>query len=76
MDTEGSFVCQCHAGYSLAMDERTCVDVDECIGRQHGCEQICTNEQGDWINIQKMFYTILSSVISMNTKLYLYFKRR
>ncbi|XP_037938996.1 fibrillin-2 [Teleopsis dalmanni] len=30
VNTEGSFECSCPAGYELAEDEKTCIDINEC----------------------------------------------
>jgi hypothetical protein len=47
-NTPGSYACQCKVGYALAMDLRTCVDVNECALANGGCEQTCTNEPGTY----------------------------
>lgn len=44
MPDYGHFYCECADGYMLAPDERTCLDVDECLGSP--CEQICVNALG------------------------------
>ncbi|CAI5677455.1 unnamed protein product [Oreochromis niloticus] len=44
MPDYGQFYCECADGYMLAPDERTCLDVDECLGSP--CEQICVNALG------------------------------
>lgn len=44
MAAGGHVYCECADGYTLAPDERTCLDVDECLGGP--CEQICVNTVG------------------------------
>ncbi|KAM9325336.1 hemicentin-2 [Gastrophryne carolinensis] len=46
----GSFFCSCPAGYSLAMDNRNCRDVDECKLGTHQClsGQECVNMPGTY----------------------------
>ncbi|XP_031583052.1 CD248 molecule, endosialin a [Oreochromis aureus] len=44
MPDYGHFYCECADGYTLAPDERTCLDVDECLGSP--CKQICVNAPG------------------------------
>ncbi|XP_075161744.1 uncharacterized protein LOC142234478 isoform X2 [Haematobia irritans] len=57
VNTEGSFECTCPAGYDLAEDERTCVDIDECSivaeEEEYGaaykiCSHYCENTQGSF----------------------------
>ena len=38
-NTEGSFLCSCHAGHVLAANH-TCVDEDECAEDNGGCQQV------------------------------------
>ncbi|XP_017128935.1 very low-density lipoprotein receptor isoform X2 [Drosophila elegans] len=45
VDMEVGFRCECHDGYKLAADNRTCVDIDECE-TQGVCSQRCVNEIG------------------------------
>ncbi|XP_022800806.1 uncharacterized protein LOC111338572 [Stylophora pistillata] len=47
INTPGSFVCQCNAGYSLGIDKKTCTDIDECspVGN---CMHVCENTQGSY----------------------------
>ena len=40
----GSFVCGCKPGYSVDKnDSRKCVDVNECLINNGGCQQECIN---------------------------------
>nr|CAD7568375.1 unnamed protein product [Timema californicum] len=44
----GSYECLCPKGYKLnAIDEKTCVDVDECIAN-NTCEHLCSNLPGSY----------------------------
>ena len=36
INSPGAYSCACHSGYSLLLDGRTCVDIDECSGRGGG----------------------------------------
>ena len=39
--------CKCHVGYILSDEDlRTCLDVDECLENNGGCDQVCTNKPG------------------------------
>ena len=42
----GSFQCGCNAGYTLAADGMTCVDVNECVLDTDDCQQACINTNG------------------------------
>lgn len=46
----GSYRCTCNNGYTLAADNRTCVDVDECtVHKQYDlCMGICENTPGSF----------------------------
>lgn len=47
LNSQGSFSCYCHAGYSSSLnDSRICTDIDECIRRP--CEDICLNTLGSF----------------------------
>ena len=47
-NTMGSYSCDCGAGYRLASDGLTCIDIDECSENRDGCAQNCTNTQGSY----------------------------
>ncbi|KAL7406572.1 hypothetical protein ABVT39_022441 [Epinephelus coioides] len=40
--------CHCRAGFTLLDDGRTCRDLDECVERQHQCQQTCINTFGSF----------------------------
>ncbi|CAC5394799.1 unnamed protein product [Mytilus coruscus] len=44
VNTPGSFVCKCVAGYQNGTG--TCTDIDEC--RNNPCDQLCTNTDGSY----------------------------
>lgn len=47
LNSQGSFSCYCHAGYSSSLnDSRICIDIDECIRKP--CEDICLNTLGSF----------------------------
>ncbi|XP_047452656.1 fibulin-7-like [Mugil cephalus] len=48
VNTPGSFHCFCPAGYDLALDGRSCTDIDECETQMHNCtaDQMCVNTFG------------------------------
>lgn len=43
---DGSYKCLCHQGYQLSADNRTCLDVDECLN--HPCSHRCLNLPGTY----------------------------
>ncbi|XP_070175147.1 uncharacterized protein [Littorina saxatilis] len=48
VNTAGSYVCSCDAGYRLGSDGITCRDVNECAEKSSGCEQKCENKEGSF----------------------------
>uniref|UniRef100_G3UFY6 EGF-like domain-containing protein n=1 Tax=Loxodonta africana TaxID=9785 RepID=G3UFY6_LOXAF len=40
-------VCTCPPGYELDTDQRTCIDVDDCVDSPC-CQQVCTNTPGGY----------------------------
>ncbi|XP_065180417.1 uncharacterized protein LOC135810977 [Sycon ciliatum] len=71
-NTNGSFLCHCSSGYSLATDKVTCEDIDECAGSVDLCPQDtmhCSNTRGSYaclcnIGYQKNNVTAKCEVIS------------
>lgn len=50
-NTWGSYQCSCQSGYTLAPDNRSCHDVDECeLYKERGglCIGLCVNEPGSY----------------------------
>ncbi|KAM9971551.1 hypothetical protein ACTFIW_011532 [Dictyostelium discoideum] len=45
-NTQGSYICNCPAGYTKSTDGLSCIDIDECATSNGGCAQICTNTIG------------------------------
>ena len=45
----GRQLCDCYPGYSLASDNVTCQDIDECLAHNGGCDQICHNRPGTFM---------------------------
>ncbi|KIH43861.1 EGF-like domain protein, partial [Ancylostoma duodenale] len=49
VNENGRARCQCFAGYRLAYDRKTCVDIDECKAqRGGGCQHECINTYGSY----------------------------
>ena len=46
INTIGSYTCNCLTGFQLSFDNHTCIDFDECIVDNGGCEQVCENTNG------------------------------
>ncbi|XP_035669108.1 uncharacterized protein LOC118411162 [Branchiostoma floridae] len=44
------YSCECLAGYTMLVDNRTCIDVDECSTGSHDCaaQATCTNTEGSF----------------------------
>ncbi|GLD55946.1 uncharacterized protein AKAME5_000836100 [Lates japonicus] len=41
--------CHCRPGFTLLDDRQTCRDLDECVERQHRCQQRCINTFGSFM---------------------------
>ncbi|KAG5877177.1 hypothetical protein JTB14_015575 [Gonioctena quinquepunctata] len=47
-------ICTCHHGYKFSPENQrmgkkpVCIDIDECLNRNGGCQQICVNEVGSY----------------------------
>ncbi|KRF99553.1 uncharacterized protein Dwil_GK25551 [Drosophila willistoni] len=52
-------VCYCRPGQSLAPDNRTCADLDECAEWGH-CDQLCTNTLGSYSCQCAQGYTLIN----------------
>ncbi|XP_066247393.1 very low-density lipoprotein receptor-like isoform X2 [Euwallacea similis] len=47
VDAPAGYRCECRPGFSLAADNRTCRDIDECQ-TEGACSQICRNDKGSF----------------------------
>ncbi|NWI68208.1 MATN4 protein, partial [Todus mexicanus] len=48
VSTPGSFYCECHPGYRLNMDGKTCSPIDACADGRHGCQHQCVSARGSY----------------------------
>ncbi|XP_078381846.1 uncharacterized protein LOC144664603 isoform X2 [Oculina patagonica] len=48
VNTDGSFRCECHSGFMLQRDRKSCEDVNECTVGSHFCDDICHNTLGSY----------------------------
>lgn len=55
-------VCGCNAGYRLAPDGVSCVDVNEC--EDDPCSQICHNTRGSFVCSCESGYVLQTDKIS------------
>ncbi|KAL3867641.1 hypothetical protein ACJMK2_040515 [Sinanodonta woodiana] len=44
----GSYICECHAGFAKANGTEICKDIDECSLDHRVCSQICQNTKGSY----------------------------
>lgn len=57
MNTAGGFTCSCSLlGFTLAADNRTCIDMDECSLPAYNCTttQTCVNTMGSYLCIDSL----------------------
>ncbi|KAJ7383305.1 hypothetical protein OS493_029271 [Desmophyllum pertusum] len=47
-NTIGSYTCSCISGYQLALDGKSCSDIDECSSNNGGCSHHCFNIPGSF----------------------------
>ena len=45
---EEGHICECESGYNITADRSECVDVDECVYENGGCDSICVNTVGSF----------------------------
>ena len=45
---EEGHICECESGYNITADRSECVDVDECVYENGGCDSICVNTAGGY----------------------------
>lgn len=41
--------CSCNIGFTLAGDNKSCLDVDECFESPLICDQMCNNTNGSFV---------------------------
>ncbi|XP_072047055.1 uncharacterized protein [Amphiura filiformis] len=46
----GSYQCSCYEGYQLHIDNKACLDIDECLEETHDCDDnaTCRNTKGSY----------------------------
>lgn len=80
INTLGSYECGCHDGYELEYDNQTCsgtfihkllfilhvccIEIDECLIDNGGCNQTCTNTPGSYNCSCNTGYLLLEDQVS------------
>uniref|UniRef100_A0A4W3GLC5 Matrilin 2 n=1 Tax=Callorhinchus milii TaxID=7868 RepID=A0A4W3GLC5_CALMI len=60
INTETSFICQCHDGYTLNPDGKSCERINLCALGNHGCEHDCENTEDSYVCRCQQGYTLNS----------------
>jgi len=60
---DGSEVCSCKKGYTLAGDDVSCVEIDECLLGIDGCQHNCVNEVGGYSCTCNDGYSLASNAL-------------
>ncbi|XP_041360849.1 EGF-containing fibulin-like extracellular matrix protein 1 [Gigantopelta aegis] len=58
VDTEHGYHCECHLGFKLETDNRTCTNIDECQENNGGCLQNCEDTDGSYTCSCRDGYTL------------------
>ena len=67
LEEDGHF-CGCQSGYNITADRSECVDVDECVYENGGCDSICVNTAGGYtctVSVADNPVTVTFMVISV-----------
>ena len=65
---EEGHICECESGYNITADISECVDVDECVYENGGCDSICVNSVGSFsctVSVTDNPVTVTLMVISV-----------
>ena len=65
---EEGHICECESGYNITADRSECVDVDECVYGNGGCDSICVNTVGGFsctVSVTDNPVTVTLMVISI-----------
>jgi hypothetical protein len=77
VNTYGSYECKCKNGYRLADDNKSCIDINECLdGHLNTCEHRCINLNGSYRCECENGFKLVEDLHQCQSKLILLFQIR